>query len=39
MTLPGADTYRRKFASWLAASGATTLDVDAFSGMPPGPSR
>ncbi|WP_330172164.1 glycosyl transferase [Streptomyces sp. NBC_01498] len=35
MTLPGADTYRRKFASWLAASGATTLDVDAFSGMPP----
>ncbi|MER6998694.1 macrolide family glycosyltransferase [Streptomyces sp. NPDC000410] len=34
MQLPGADAYRRKFASWLAESGATTLDVDTFSGMP-----
>ncbi|MGW1375452.1 macrolide family glycosyltransferase [Streptomyces sp. NPDC002446] len=34
MQLPGADAYRQKFASWLAGCGATTLDVDAFSGMP-----
>ncbi|MFI6875916.1 macrolide family glycosyltransferase [Streptomyces sp. NPDC050400] len=34
MKLPGADAYREKFASWLAGNGATTLDVDAFSGMP-----
>ncbi|NEB81696.1 glycosyl transferase [Streptomyces sp. SID14478] len=34
MGLPGADAYREKFASWLAAAGARTLDVDAFSGMP-----
>lgn len=34
MKLPGADAYRQKFASWLAGCGATTLDVDAFSGMP-----
>ncbi|MFF3126632.1 macrolide family glycosyltransferase [Streptomyces sp. NPDC057908] len=34
MRLPGADTYRQKFSSWLAGCGATTLDVDAFSGMP-----
>ncbi|MFI2620351.1 macrolide family glycosyltransferase [Streptomyces sp. NPDC018584] len=34
MRLPGADAYRRKFSSWLAECGATTLDVDAFSGMP-----
>ncbi|MFF2330040.1 MULTISPECIES: macrolide family glycosyltransferase [unclassified Streptomyces] len=32
--LPGADTYRAGFAQWLAGSGATTLDVDAFSGSP-----
>ncbi|MEU5959536.1 macrolide family glycosyltransferase [Streptomyces sp. NPDC047525] len=34
MKLPGADAYRQKFSSWLAECGATTLDVDAFSGMP-----
>lgn len=34
MRLPGADAYRQKFSSWLAGCGATTLDVDAFSGMP-----
>ncbi|MEU1486114.1 macrolide family glycosyltransferase [Streptomyces sp. NPDC005752] len=32
--LPGADAYRAKFARWLAVSGATTTDVDAFSGRP-----
>ncbi|MBA9050674.1 MULTISPECIES: macrolide family glycosyltransferase [Streptomyces] len=32
--LPGADAYRRRFASWLAGCGATTLDVDTFTGMP-----
>ncbi|WP_244189100.1 macrolide family glycosyltransferase [Streptomyces yokosukanensis] len=32
--LPGADAYQQRFASWLAGCGATTLDVDAFSGMP-----
>lgn len=34
MQLPGADAYRQKFSSWLAGCGASTLDVDAFSGMP-----
>jgi hypothetical protein len=32
--LPGADAYRAKFARWLAASGASTTDVDTFSGLP-----
>ncbi|WP_299538480.1 macrolide family glycosyltransferase [uncultured Streptomyces sp.] len=32
--LPGADAYRDAFARWLAGSGATTTDVDAFSGRP-----
>ncbi|MFF4338478.1 macrolide family glycosyltransferase [Kitasatospora sp. NPDC001540] len=32
--LPGADAYFARFAEWLAGSGATTLDVDAFSGRP-----
>ncbi|WP_337775240.1 macrolide family glycosyltransferase [Streptomyces filamentosus] len=33
--LPGADAHRDKFARWLATCGATTTDVDAFSGRPP----
>ncbi|MGW8885143.1 macrolide family glycosyltransferase [Streptomyces sp. NPDC055749] len=32
--LPGADAYRARFAGWLAECGATTTDVDAFSGPP-----
>lgn len=32
--LPGADAYRAKFAAWLAGNGATTTDVDVFSGRP-----
>nr|WP_121162896.1 macrolide family glycosyltransferase [Micromonospora pisi] len=32
--LPGATAYRAKFAAWLAGNGATTTDVDAFSGRP-----
>ncbi|MEU0134438.1 macrolide family glycosyltransferase [Streptomyces sp. NPDC006296] len=32
--LPGADAYRATFARWLAGSGATTTDVDTFSGRP-----
>ncbi|MET8953766.1 macrolide family glycosyltransferase [Streptomyces sp. NPDC004129] len=32
--LPGADAYRAKFAQWLADSGASTTDMDAFSGRP-----
>ncbi|WP_033223278.1 macrolide family glycosyltransferase [Kitasatospora phosalacinea] len=32
--LPGADAYFARFAEWLAGSGATTLDVDDFSGRP-----
>ncbi|MEV6262919.1 macrolide family glycosyltransferase [Streptomyces sp. NPDC051784] len=32
--LPGADAYRGRFARWLAGCGATTTDVDAFSGPP-----
>ncbi|MFG2170574.1 macrolide family glycosyltransferase [Streptomyces niveus] len=32
--LPGADAYRDRFARWLADCGATTRDVDAFSGPP-----
>ncbi|MFD8479710.1 macrolide family glycosyltransferase [Kitasatospora sp. NPDC059673] len=32
--LPGADDYFKLFAEWLAGSGATTVDVDAFSGKP-----
>ncbi|MFF7334748.1 macrolide family glycosyltransferase [Streptomyces sp. NPDC008150] len=32
--LPGADAYREKFARWLADCGASTTDVDAFSGHP-----
>ncbi|MCX4472360.1 glycosyl transferase [Micromonospora sp. NBC_01655] len=32
--LPGADAYRAKFAQWLAECGASTTDVDAFSGRP-----
>jgi MGT family glycosyltransferase len=32
--LPGADAYRAKFAAWLAGSGATSTDADAFGGRP-----
>ncbi|MFI1973492.1 macrolide family glycosyltransferase [Streptomyces cinnamoneus] len=32
--LPGADAYRAEFARWLAGCGASTTDVDAFSGRP-----
>ncbi|WP_241251479.1 macrolide family glycosyltransferase [Candidatus Protofrankia californiensis] len=33
--LPGADAYRTKFTRWLAGCGASTTDVDTFSGRPP----
>ncbi|MGW5360701.1 macrolide family glycosyltransferase [Actinopolymorpha pittospori] len=32
--LPGADAYRAKFAQWLAECGASTTDMDDFSGRP-----
>ncbi|MEV0336492.1 macrolide family glycosyltransferase [Nocardia sp. NPDC050717] len=32
--LPGAAEHRARFAHWLAECGATTTDVDAFSGPP-----
>ncbi|WP_438297054.1 macrolide family glycosyltransferase [Streptomyces sp. HUAS TT7] len=32
--LPGADAYQAKFARWLAGCGASTTDVDDFSGRP-----
>ncbi|WP_030911377.1 macrolide family glycosyltransferase [Streptosporangium amethystogenes] len=32
--LPGADAYRARFARWLAGCGASTMDVDVFSGRP-----
>ncbi|WP_063820979.1 macrolide family glycosyltransferase [Parafrankia elaeagni] len=32
--LPGADDYRARFARWLAGCGASTTEVDAFSGHP-----
>ncbi|GLX49343.1 macrolide-inactivating glycosyltransferase [Streptomyces hygroscopicus subsp. hygroscopicus] len=32
--LPGADAYRARFAEWLAGCGASTTDVDSFSGRP-----
>ncbi|WP_026366171.1 macrolide family glycosyltransferase [Promicromonospora sukumoe] len=32
--LPGADAYRERFTRWLAGCGATTTDMDAFSGTP-----
>ncbi|MFH9296905.1 macrolide family glycosyltransferase [Streptomyces sp. NPDC017520] len=32
--LPGAPAHRERFARWLAGCGASTLDVDAFSGPP-----
>jgi MGT family glycosyltransferase len=32
--LPGADAYRSKFTQWLAECGASTTDMDAFSGRP-----
>ncbi|MFJ6539810.1 macrolide family glycosyltransferase [Streptomyces sp. NPDC091385] len=32
--LPGADAYRARFARWLADCGASTTDVDTFSGRP-----
>ncbi|MGW1816076.1 macrolide family glycosyltransferase [Streptomyces sp. NPDC002125] len=32
--LPGADVYQDRFARWLADCGATTTDVDTFSGPP-----
>lgn len=35
MSLPGAEAYQEKFATWLAESGATTTDPSAFSGLPP----
>ncbi|ONH29859.1 macrolide family glycosyltransferase [Pseudofrankia asymbiotica] len=34
-SLPGADAFRARFATWLATCGATTTDVDTFSGRPP----
>jgi MGT family glycosyltransferase len=33
--LPGASAYRAKFAEWLARAGATTTDMESFSGHPP----
>nr|WSW66246.1 glycosyl transferase [Streptomyces sp. NBC_00995] len=33
-TLPGADAYRAKFTRWLADCGASTTDMDAFTGRP-----
>ncbi|MFD4634074.1 macrolide family glycosyltransferase [Streptomyces sp. NPDC058284] len=33
--LPGADALEARFKEWLAGSGATTLDVAEFSGVPP----
>lgn len=33
--LPGAEEHRAKFARWLTECGASTTDVDAFSGHPP----
>jgi len=33
--LPTAGAYERRFAKWLAESGATTLDVEEFCGLPP----
>lgn len=33
--LPSARKYEQRFARWLAESGATTLDVDEFCGLPP----
>ncbi|MGR3934174.1 macrolide family glycosyltransferase [Streptomyces sp. BRA346] len=32
--LPGADAYRERYARWLADCGATTTDVDTFTGPP-----
>ncbi|MEV4754271.1 macrolide family glycosyltransferase [Micromonospora sp. NPDC049559] len=32
--LPGADAYRERFSRWLAGCGASTTDVDDFSGRP-----
>ncbi|WP_067682150.1 macrolide family glycosyltransferase [Nocardia miyunensis] len=32
--LPGADAYHARFARWLSDCGASTTDVDAFSGPP-----
>ncbi|MGW1466382.1 macrolide family glycosyltransferase [Streptomyces sp. NPDC002308] len=32
--LPGADAYRAKFSGWLATCGATTTDMEAFTGHP-----
>ncbi|MEU6244039.1 macrolide family glycosyltransferase [Streptomyces sp. NPDC047024] len=32
--LPGADAYQARFARWLADCGASTTDVDTFSGRP-----
>ncbi|MFJ9032803.1 macrolide family glycosyltransferase [Streptomyces sp. NPDC102274] len=32
--LPGADVYRARFARWLDGCGASTTDVDVFSGRP-----
>ncbi|WP_405762130.1 macrolide family glycosyltransferase [Streptomyces sp. NBC_01420] len=33
-TLPGAEAYRARFTEWLAGNGATTRDMDAFTGRP-----
>ncbi|MEU5825058.1 macrolide family glycosyltransferase [Streptomyces sp. NPDC047803] len=33
-TLRGADAYRARFTEWLAGNGATTQDMDAFTGRP-----
>ncbi|MFE2185230.1 macrolide family glycosyltransferase [Streptomyces sp. NPDC059455] len=35
MSLPGADAYQEKFATWLVESGAATTDPNVFSGRPP----
>ncbi|MFD4458922.1 macrolide family glycosyltransferase [Nocardia sp. NPDC058480] len=32
--LPGAEAYQERFAQWLAECGASTTDVDDFSGLP-----
>ncbi|WDO10485.1 glycosyl transferase [Streptomyces murinus] len=32
--LPGADGHWARFAEWLAGSGASTIDVDSFTGRP-----
>ncbi len=33
--LPGAEAFRARFTRWLTESGATTTDMDVFTGRPP----